>query len=148
MADALIIQDLEASVRLGVHEWEQAAPQPVWMDLELAIDASRAAAHDDVREAVDYARLVAAVRERAQATPYRLLETMAEAVAREILREFGVSQVRVRIKKRALPGIGYAAVEVVRARRDVLRPDRAISVRAAARRSPERAPLRRGESRE
>ena len=148
MADTLSIQDLEAACRLGVHEWEQDAPQAIWIDLELAIDASRAAAHDDVREAIDYARLVAAVKERAQAQAYRLLETMAEAIAADVLRQFETSQVRVRVKKRALPGIGYAAVEVVRARRDVLRPRHAASVRAVARRSPERAPLRRGESRE
>ena len=115
IADTLIIQDLAVDCRLGVHEWEQAAPQAIWIDLELAIDASRAAAHDDVREAVDYARLIAAVKARAQAQGYRLLETMAEGIAAEILQQFGVSQVRVRVKKRALPGIGYAAVEVVRA---------------------------------
>jgi len=115
MADTLIIQELAVNCRLGVHEWEQKAPQTIWIDLELAIDASRAAARDDVRDAVDYARLVEVVRRRAQAAPYRLLETLAEALAAEVLREFGVSQVRVRVKKRALPGIGYAAVEIVRA---------------------------------
>ena len=138
MADTLIIHDLEMACRLGVHEWEQEAPQAIWIDLELAIDASRAAARDDVREAVDYARLIAMVKARAQARGHRLLETMAEGIAADILRQFGVSQVRVRVKKRALPGIGYAAVEVVRTARRL----------AATRRSPERAPLRRGESRE
>ena len=49
-----------------------------------------------------------------------------------LLEEFRVPQVRVRVKKRALPGIDYAAVEVERTRRGVLRPE-------AARRSPERA---------
>ena len=53
MADTLIIQDLEVAFRLGVHEWDQEAPQAIWIDLELAIDASRAAAHDDVREGID-----------------------------------------------------------------------------------------------
>ena len=130
MADTLIIQDLEVACRLGVHEWEQDAPQTIWIDLELAIDASRAAARDDVREAVDYARLVAAVKEQAQAQAYRLLETIAEAIAADVLRQFGTSQVRVRVKKRALPGIGYAAVEVVRARR--VRPLRATRRRLSA----------------
>ncbi len=115
MADTLIIQELAVDCRLGVHEWEQAAPQTIWIDLELAIDASRAAARDDVREAVDYARLVAAVKARAQAQSYHLLETLAEVIAADVLQQFGVSQVRVRVKKRALPGIGYAAVEVMRA---------------------------------
>ena len=117
MADTLSIHEIVVECRIGVTDEERAAPQTIWIDLELAIDASRAAAHDDVREAVDYARLVAAVKKRAQATGSRLLETMAEAIATDVLRQFGTSEVRVRVKKRALPGIGYAAVEVVRARR-------------------------------
>ena len=43
--------------RLGVYEWERRSPQTVWLDVELAIDAARAAARDDVRKAVDYAAL-------------------------------------------------------------------------------------------
>jgi dihydroneopterin aldolase len=114
MSDRLILQDIEASCRLGVCEWEQTTPQPVWIDLELAIDAARAAASDAVDEAVDYAALVAAVRERAQRQPYRLLETMAEAISSLMLTRFKTRWVRVRVKKRALEGMGYAAVEIER----------------------------------
>ena len=112
--DTLVIQDLEAQCRLGVFEWEQANPQTVWIDLELAIDAAKAAARDDVREAVDYSRIVGLVQEVVQQRPYRLMETLAERVAAEILNTFRPAMVRVRVKKRALPGIGYAAVEVER----------------------------------
>ena len=114
MSDRLILQDIEASCRLGVYEWEQTTPQPIWIDLELAIDAARAAASDEVGEAVDYAALVTAVRELAQRTPCRLLETMAEAIGSLILTRFNTSWVRVRVKKRALEGMGYAAVEIER----------------------------------
>ena len=130
MADTLRIQDLAAECRIGVTEEERAAPQTIWVDLELAVDAARAAARDDVRSTVDYAALVGSVRELAQSRPYRLLETMAEEVASLVLGESGTSWVRVQVRKRALAGIGYAAVAVERtaarpraARRDVrLRP--------------------------
>ena len=114
MSDRLILQDIEASCRLGVYEWEQTTPQPVWIDLELAIDAVRAAASDQVGEAVDYAALVAAVRELAQRQRYRLLETLAEAISSLMLTRFKTRWVRVRVKKRALEGMGYAAVEIER----------------------------------
>ena len=100
--------------RLGVYEWEQAKPQTVWVDLELAIDASKAATRDDVRDAVDYSALVGAVTRRAQRRSYRLLETVAEDVAALILQQFRTPQVLVRVTKKALPGIGSAAVEIVR----------------------------------
>ena len=116
-ADRLLIHDLAASCRLGVTERERAAPQPIWFDLELAIDAARAAKRDDVRDAVDYARLVGEVKSLAESRSWKLLETLAEAVAAHILRGFETPRVVVRVKKRALPGIDYAAVEVTRAGR-------------------------------
>lgn len=136
MPDRLILQDLTAECRLGVYERERETPQPIWIDVELSIDAKRAAAQDDVKDAVDYAALVAAVRELAQAKPYRLLETLAETIAGLVLERWRTDRVRVRVKKRALEGLGYAAVEVERdtARPRRARPDRRLT---AAKGAPE-----------
>ena len=114
MADTLTIHDLAVECRIGVFDWERAKPQTIWLDLELPIDAAKAAARDEMQDAVDYSRLVAEVREVAQSSTFNLLETLAEASAARILEVFGVARVRVRVKKRALPGIDYAAVEVER----------------------------------
>lgn len=114
MHDRLLIHNLIAQCRLGVTEAERSRPQSVWIDLELAIDATRAAAQDAVEDAVDYARVVSVVRQRAEATPYRLLETLAQVLALLILETFHVPRVMVRVKKRALPGIDDAAVEIAR----------------------------------
>ncbi len=115
MADTLSLQDITVECRLGVHDWERAAPQTAWVDLELAIDAAAAAAADAVEATVDYAALVQSVRRLAQGRPYRLLETLAEGIASLVLGEAGTPWVRVRVKKRALEGVGYAAVVVERA---------------------------------
>ena len=112
--DKLIIKDLVAECRVGVYEWEQAHPQSVWIDLELAIDAAKAAALDDVKATIDYGRLVSVITQHVQHKPFGLLETIAEDVASLILKEFAASQVLVRVKKRALPGVDYAAVEIIR----------------------------------
>lgn len=116
MTDRLSLHDLTVECRLGVHEWEQATPQTVWIDLELAIDATAAAARDDLEDAVDYGALVTAVKQRVHHTAYRLLETLAEDLAGLVLGQFHVPQVRVRVMKKALPGIAGAAVEIVRPR--------------------------------
>ena len=86
----------------------------MWIDLELGIDAARAAASDAVEEAVDYATLVTAVRAVVEGRTFRLLETLAEAIAAAVLAQRAVPWVRVRVKKRALKQIGYAAVEIER----------------------------------
>jgi dihydroneopterin aldolase len=115
MADTLLLQGIAVECRLGVYEWEQQTPQTIWIDVELAIDASRAAAQDDVCAAIDYSRLVDAIKQLAQRSAYRLMETLAETIASHILSAFKTPQVLVRVKKRAVPGIDYAAVEISRA---------------------------------
>ena len=114
MLDKLIVKDLAVNCRLGVYEREQAAPQPIWMDLELAIDARRAAEHDDAKDAVDYARVVALAKQHAESGAFHLMETLAEQVAALLLKETGCREVTVRVTKRALPNVESAAVEITR----------------------------------
>jgi dihydroneopterin aldolase len=113
----LRIHELAVDCRLGVYEWEQRTPQTVWIDLELSIDAARAAARDDVRDAVDYAVLVERVRAAATGRPFALMETLAEGVAAAALDASGSPRVRVRVRKRALEGLSHAEVEVERTSR-------------------------------
>ena len=130
--DTLLVHDLAVECRLGAYEWEQRAPQTVWIDLELAIDAARAAARDDLRDAVEYAALVKDVRSLAAGRAFTLMETLAESVASAALARSGSPWVRVRVRKRALEGIGYAQVEIERARR-AARPGRGKSSRRTSR---------------
>lgn len=116
MADALTIQGLIVQCRLGALEWEQTSPQEVRIDLELAIDAAKAAQRDDVNDALDYARLAAVVKTLVEGHSYRLMESMAEEIAALILREFPTPEVEVKVTKRALPGIESATVEITRGR--------------------------------
>lgn len=114
MADTLAIHGLTAQCRLGVTDEEQANPQEVRINLELAIDAAKAAQRDNVNDAVDYVRLVAVVKALVEGRAYRLMETMAEEIAALILREFPTPEVEVNVTKRALPGIDSATVEITR----------------------------------
>ena len=132
MPDRLVIHQLAAASRIGVFDWERAKPQTIWIDVALDIDAARAAARDDVQDTVDYGRLVTAVKALAERKPYTLVETLADAIAALILREFGTPRVRVRVTKRALPGIDYAAVEVER----TARPARSVRPPVRRRRRP------------
>jgi dihydroneopterin aldolase len=128
MADTLRIQDLAVPCRIGVTEQERATPQTLWLDVELPVDAAAAAARDDMGRTVDYARLAGAVSSLVQDSSYRLLETVAERTAELVLREFAAARVRVEVRKKALAGIGYAAVAVER----VARPARARPARRSA----------------
>ena len=114
MVDKLIIHDLVAECKIGAFDWERETPQSIWLDLELEIDATQAAARDDVRATIDYGRLVTTVKQHVEHKTFSLLETMAEEVAALVLKDFLTPSVTVRVRKRALPGIDYAAVEITR----------------------------------
>ena len=123
MSDTLTLHEITIECHLGVEEWERAVPQPVWIDLELAIDAALVARSDGMRHAVDYARVIATVAEVAQRGSFKLMETLAERIAARLVSDFAIPKLTVRVRKKALPGLGYAEVAIERtaARRAVLR---------------------------
>jgi len=114
MADWLKIHDLIVECHIGVFEWERKALQKIWIDIEIPLRTQDAARADELKKTVDYGSVVTAVRNHVQHKTYQLMETMAEEVAGVVVGQFHPSQVSVRIKKRSLPGIGEAVVEIVR----------------------------------
>jgi len=113
-SDTLTINGLAVRCRLGITPQEQETPQDVRIDLALQIDAAAAARRDDVHDTVDYASLAAAVKQLVEGKPYRLMETMAEDVARVALKGFPSPAIEVKITKRALPGIAAATIHITR----------------------------------
>lgn len=103
------IRALRAQAVIGVYEWERHIRQTLVLDLEMASDTARAAASDQIADALDYAAISSRVIALVEASEYQLLETLADAVARMITREFGVSWLRLRLSK---PGAVAAADDV------------------------------------
>ena len=103
------IRGLRAQAVIGVYEWERHIRQTLVLDLEMASDMTRAAASDQIADALDYATLSARVVAMVEASEYQLLETLADAVASMIMRDFGVPWLRLRLGK---PGAVAAAEDV------------------------------------
>ena len=80
----------------GVLEEERRQGQRFLFDIRLVVAEP---AEDAVEAAVDYREIVAAVRDVSDAHAYRLLETLAVAVADELKRRFAAEGVRVRVRK-------------------------------------------------
>lgn len=115
--DTIFIEGLHVETLIGVYAHERHAPQPLLLDIELGYDNRSPAASDDVGDAVDYAAVCERVRDFVSARQPQLLETLAEALAADLLQMPGVRRVRLRIGKpqaaQAL-GAGMVGVEVVR----------------------------------
>ncbi len=98
--DQVWLIDVECRCRVGVSAAERARRQKILLDLGLEVDAARAAARDDLREAADYQAVERAARAEAEAGERALLETLAERVAAAALRASPrASAVTVRARK-------------------------------------------------
>ena len=118
--DRLIIRDLELLCVIGAEDWEHLMPQRAVVDIELRGDFSAAADSDCLADAVDYREICARAVEIAEDGEYRLLEALADRVARAVL---GVNECIAEVtvgvfKPLALAGFGEAEarVEVTRRR--------------------------------
>ena len=115
--DRVTIDDLRVSCIIGIHPWERRSPQEVRITLSMAVDLSPAASSGRLADTIDYAELAAAAEADARRGRYRLLESLAEALAHLCLQRPGVREALVRVRKpAAIRAAQAAAVEVVRRR--------------------------------
>ena len=102
--DKIILRGLPVNCVIGTLPEERTSPQPLFFDLALCGDFSRAGATDELADAVDYMAVERCVKEFAAGTSFFLLERLAYASAREILERFPLlKQVTLGIRKPSAP---------------------------------------------
>ena len=98
----LELYGLEVFGRHGVLDEERREGQPFLFDIELEVTEP---ATDRVEEAVDYRDVAVCVRNVSDAKRRDLIETLAAAVADELVARFPVARARVRVRKPRPAGI-------------------------------------------
>lgn len=119
MTDRITLSRMRFDGRHGVTDEERATPQPIEVDVELHLDLQPAGVDDDLARTVDYGQVFDLCRDLVEATNFRLLETIAEGIAHEILVAHPVTEVVVRVRKLRVPVSGsldHAEVEIRRTR--------------------------------
>jgi FolB domain-containing protein len=99
MTDRIRIEGMRFQGTHGVHEHEQRNPQTFEVDVELELDLRPAGLSDDLTQTVDYSRVFATCGRIVESTRFRLIEALAETIARELLAESTADEVTVRIRK-------------------------------------------------
>ena len=102
--------------RIGFRDYERQIRQRVLVDFEAETDWRRNGTQDDPIGIVDYYEINRRIGEVMAEREYKLIEAVAEDVARLICTEFPVVRVRVRVQKTPfdMPNVEAVAVECVR----------------------------------
>ncbi len=97
--DTVFIRDLLVRCIVGIRPEEREKAQDVIINIELSTDTSRAAASDDIADALDYSTLKKKVIALAEASSYNLVETLAERIADLCLADGKVAGATVAVEK-------------------------------------------------
>ncbi|MGJ8515637.1 dihydroneopterin aldolase [Carnimonas bestiolae] len=112
---SILIEGLTFDAVIGVHEWEKKIYQKLRVDIEMEWDISAAAATDDLTHTIDYAAVSSRIIACANEQPLELIEAMAEKIADVVSHEFGVSKLRLTLRKpAAVPAADAVGVRIQR----------------------------------
>lgn len=113
-SDAIQIRGLELSVRIGVPDKERAEPQRLTLSMRLWPSTGFHDLGDELSRTIDYAAVCRQVKEFAARRTDRLIETLADEIASDLLRTFPLRRVRLELRKFILPDVKYVAVTLTR----------------------------------
>lgn len=101
--DCLHINDIRAYGYTGYFPEEQSLGQWFKADLTIWRDLAVAGASDRLEDTLDYSQCVGQVQQMIRTQPFKLIESLAEAIAQSILAYGDVEQVRVQLTKMTPP---------------------------------------------
>ncbi|MGG1662828.1 dihydroneopterin aldolase [Brevibacillus sp. NRS-1366] len=105
----------------GVYGAEAELGQRFLVDLELSMELSRAGTSDDLHDTVNYAEIFTCVQKVVEGERYNLVERLTTEVARQLLTQFPLAEVKVKVTKPNPPIKGHyegVAIEMIRKRED------------------------------
>ena len=91
--------DIQIETIIGIYEWERETRQTVSIDLEMGCDNRKAAASEDIADALDYKSVAKRLISFVEESEFLLVETLAERLASIVLEEFSVPWLRLRLGK-------------------------------------------------
>ena len=97
--DAILIRDLRVEALIGIHKRERYVAQTVSIDLDIGLPGTAVFKSDKVADTIDYEQVALGIKALAASGHFRLVETLAERIARLLLDEFGAPWVKVSVAK-------------------------------------------------
>ncbi len=99
MTDLVSVRDLGFAAVIGVHSWEREIEQTLVVNVDMAADVRKAAASDDLADALDYSAVAETIATVLREGKFRLIEAAAERIAGRLLADFPLSWLRLELRK-------------------------------------------------
>ena len=113
--DKVFIKNLQVETIIGIFEWEREVRQVVSIDLEMEFDNKKAAKSDDIQDALDYKKIGKRVSGYVKKSKHKLVERLAEQIAKIVIKEFPVSSLILSVTKPgALRGSESVGIKITR----------------------------------
>jgi len=98
-SDIVFIEDLRIDTIIGIYDWEREVKQTIALDIEMAADNTKAAATENIDDALNYKAVAKRLIAFTEDSQFQLVETLAERLAEIILDEFDVPWCRLKLSK-------------------------------------------------
>jgi len=119
VTDFVSVKDLSVRAVIGVHAWERDVEQTLLVSVDMVpetTDVRKAAASDDLADALDYSAVAETIAAVLREGRFRLIETAAERVAGRLLADFPLSWLRLELSKPIATGDYTAMITLERTR--------------------------------
>jgi 7,8-dihydroneopterin aldolase/epimerase/oxygenase len=118
--DIIFIRELRAPAWIGIYEWEKLKPQTLDFELEIGLDTHKAGETDNIRHTIHYGEVVERIQADLKDQHFKLLEALAEHIAKVVLNDFKALWVKVSVAKIAhMRGVKMVGVTIFRKREGV-----------------------------
>lgn len=113
--DIIFINGLRFDAIIGIYDRERVEPQPLVIDLEMAIDIREAAATGNLDASLNYAAISERIIQFCQQAQALLIETLAEDLSHTLMSEFNIQGMRLSIHKpNAVPEARSVGLKIAR----------------------------------
>ena len=111
--DKISILNLKISGNHGVYDFEKEKPGTFEIDVEIFKDLSILKDTDDLKKTIDYSKIIQVIQKIFNEKIYILIETLAEKICDNLLKNFLIESVKLRIRKPHAPiQANFETVEV------------------------------------
>jgi dihydroneopterin aldolase len=120
--DILKLTNIVFYAHHGYYKAERELGQRFELDIEVECDLTQASKSDELGDTIDYRKVYSLAKDTFENYKFKLLETVAEKIADQILKFFTVNAVLIRVRKPHVPLKGFLdhiEIEIRRSNNDI-----------------------------